>query len=419
MANEFLKLMELENEYVLFDGDYLKLYKVPKSKLSELKDFMAKPRERYFAATGPLDRLGRLTLCVTSVCNLACRYCYEGEQNCPEHKTPFISPETVRKTVDFVISQYPKGIRCVQFFGGEPLLNVKAIRYTIDYINETFDRLSLEKPAYTIVTNGTLINDEVHELFNRYFGRITISLDGRKEINDANRVFAGKAGSVYETVSQNLKKYADRKYLVDVQMTITESQLQEEHPGIDDYLHIQELGVESIHITPLINTKDYRVCERAQYSSRIIEYFRKCYEHEIRNINKTNYYKLLSLVQILKDKSPTDHYCGAGFQDVSIDTSGDIYPCFMFNGNPAFVMGNVDGGAEDFLTKREIYLNNTISRNEKCAGCWAHGICSSGHSGCIGSYYLENGSISQPIGYNCQLTKSTFENVLCKIAQFS
>ena len=419
MANEFLKLMELDDEYVLFDGDHLKLYKIPKSKLSEVQDFMNKPHERYFADVGSLERLGRLTLCVTSVCNLACKYCYEGEQNCPEHKTPFISFETIQKTIDFVFSQYVKGINCVQFFGGEPLLNVKAIRHTIEYITETCQRLSLEPPAYTIVTNGTLITDEVHDLFNQYFGRITISLDGRKEINDSNRIFATHKGSVYETVSNNLRKYADRKYLVDVQMTVTESQLQEEHPDITDYLHIKDLGVESVHITPLINTKDYQVSERNQYTSRIIEYFRKCYEYEIREINKTNYYKLLSLVQILKDKTPSDHYCGAGFLDISIDSSGDIYPCFMFNDNPAFVMGNVNGDTKNFLVNRQIYIDNTISRNEKCKNCWAHGICSSGHSGCIGSYYLENGTINQPIEYNCQLTKSTFENVLCKIAQFS
>ena len=421
MANEFLKLMESDREYILFDGDTLKLYKIPKEKVSEVRDFMEKPRERHFAPIEIPDRLNRLTLCVTSVCNLACKYCYEGEQNCPEHKTPFISFETIQKTIDFVLSQYKEGINCVQFFGGEPLLNVKAIRYTIGYITEACQRLSIEPPAYTIVTNGTLMNDEIHELFNEHFGRVTFSLDGRKEINDANRVFAGgKKGSVYDTVAASLKKYEkDRKYYVDVQMTVTESQLAQEDPEITDFLHIKDLGVGNVQISPLINTKDYQVAERDQYTSRIIRYFQKCYDHEIRNINKSNYYKLLSLVQVLKEHTPSDHYCGAGFRDISVDTAGNIFPCFMFNENPAFIMGNVEGAPEEFLKNREIYLNNTISRNEKCAKCWAHGMCSSGHAGCIGSYYLENGTINQPIDYNCQLTKSTFEDALCKIAKFA
>lgn len=420
MANEFLKLMELDDEYVLFDGDHLKLYKIPKNKLFEVQEFMEKPHERYFAGVGSLDRLGRLTLCVSSACNLACKYCYEGDQNCCESENRFISFETIEKTIDFVFSNYRAGVSCVQFFGGEPLLNIKAIRHTIDYITETCRKMSVEHPNYTIVTNGTLIDQEVHDLFNRHFGRITISLDGRKEINDSNRVFANRTGSVYETVSNNLKKYTiDRKYLVDIQMTVTESQLCDEHLDITDYLHIKELGVASVHITPLINTKNYQVSEREKYTTRIIEYFRKCYEHEIKEIDKTNYYKLLSLVQILKNKMPSDHYCGAGFLDISVDTLGDIYPCFMFNDNPAFVMGNVASENRDFLVHREVYINNTISRNARCANCWAHGICSSGHSGCIGAYYLENGRIDQPIEHNCMITRSTFENVLCKIAQFA
>lgn len=420
VVNDYMKLMELNDDFLLFDGDLLKMYKIPKDKLHEVHDYLENPRERHFAEVGSLDRLGRLTLCVSSVCNLACKYCYESQQNFCEHKQAFISVETIQKAINFVFSQYCEGIGCVQFFGGEPLLNIKAIRYTIEYISEICLKRSIKPPAYTIVTNGTLINEETHNLFNQYFGRITISLDGRKEINDANRVFAKHAGSVYENVSANLTKFAkDRKYLIDVQMTITECHLQNVNSDIIDYLHIKKLGVTSVHITPLINTKDYQVAEREKYTSRIIEYFRKCYEHEMQYIDKTNYYKLLSLVRILKEKTPSDHYCGAGFKDISIDVLGDIYPCFMFNDNPAFVMGNVLSDGKDFVANRDTYISNTISRNQKCANCWAHGICSSGHSGCIGAYYLENGRIDRPIEHNCALTKSVFENALCKIAQLT
>lgn len=138
------------------------------------------------------------------------------------------------------------------------------------------------------------------------------------------------------------------------------------------------------------------------------------------DINETNYYKLLSLVHILKMKKPSDHFCGAGFLDLSIDFCGNIYPCFMFNDNPEFVMGNVyNENSKAFLYKREVYINNRISKNDDCANCWAHGICSSGHSGCIGAFYLENGTINTPVVHNCTITKSVFETVLCKIAEYA
>lgn len=81
------------------------------------------------------------------------------------------------------------------------------------------------------------------------------------------------------------------------------------------------------------------------------------------DINETNYYKLLSPVHILKMKKPSDHFCGAGFLDLSIDFCGNIYPCFMFNDNPEFVMGNVyNENSKAFLYKRDVYINNRISK---------------------------------------------------------
>lgn len=420
MTNEFLKVIELNNEeYAMFDGDCLRLYKIPREKLSEFQDYISTSKPRYFAEVGSLNRLSRLTLCISGICNLACKYCYEGDQN-SRNTNKFMSRDTVRKAIDFVYEEYKEGINCVQFFGGEPLLAIDTMVYVIEYISNICNKLSINPPSYTIVTNGTLIDDKVHELFNRYFSRITISLDGRKEVNDSNRIFANHLGSVYERVHKNLEKYRDeRLYSVDIQMTITEEQLSGEINDISDYLHIKGLGVDSIHITPLINTKNYRIEEQKLYTARIMRYFQKCYEVELQNINETNYYKLLSLVHILKSKTPSDYYCGAGFLDISIDVGGNIFPCFMFNGNSAFVMGSVYGDVKTFSDKRDMYINNRISKNEECANCWAHGICSSGHSGCIGAFYLENGRIDTPISRNCMLTQSVFETVLCKIAEFS
>lgn len=420
MTNEFLKIMELnDKEYVMFDGDNLKLYKIPKERFTEIQDYISTSKQRYFAEIESLDCLSRLTLCISSICNLSCKYCYEGEQN-SKKRIKIMSKNTVRQAIDFVYGIYKEGITCVQFFGGEPLLAVDTMEYAIKYILEVCQKLSLKPPSYTIVTNGTLIDDRVHELFNRYFNRVTISLDGRKEVNDRNRVFASHSGSVYEKVYKNIEKYkSNRLYAIDVQMTITEEQLSGEITDIADYFHIKGLGVESIHITPLINTKNYKVEKQKLYTERILQYFQKCYEVELRDINETNFYKLLSLVHALKSKMPSDHYCGAGFLDVSIDVDGNIFPCFMFNDNIDFIMGSVYGDVKAFLDMRNIYLNNKISKNKKCADCWVHGICNFGHSGCIGAFYLENGEINAPISRNCRLTKSVFETALCKIAEFS
>ena len=100
MVNEFLKLIDLNDEYALFDGDCLKLYKIPKSKISEIEEFMSISRDRYFADLSSVNRLARLTMCVSDVCNLACKYCYEGKKNCIGSNS-FMSDKTIEKAIDF------------------------------------------------------------------------------------------------------------------------------------------------------------------------------------------------------------------------------------------------------------------------------------------------------------------------------
>src|SRR5207302_1393371 len=69
--------------------------------------------------------LQTLVLNVTNQCNLSCKYCYEfGEDRVatPEGKPKFMSEETARAAVDYLLDQSP-GRRAVHltFFGGETL----------------------------------------------------------------------------------------------------------------------------------------------------------------------------------------------------------------------------------------------------------------------------------------------------------
>lgn len=412
---------EINSEDYLFflNGLTLDLYKVPKGKRSIfIKEYEKREKELYEQID--LKRLGRLTLCISGCCNLACKYCYEGEQ-AGVSENFMMNEDTMKKTIDFIFNFYPEGVECVQFFGGEPLLNANLIRPTIEYIEEICKKRKLKKPYFTIVTNGTLISESIHKLFNEKFNRITISLDGRKEINDANRRFRSNINkSVYDTVVKNIiYTNIDRKYCIDIQMTVTEEHLRNPEKNVPDYLSLKKLGVDSIHLTPLIYTGQYSAEEREKYTDKLIHYFEQCYEIELRTLKYSKYYKLLGQINTLRYKMVSDHYCGAGFNDLSVDISGNIFPCFMFNGNNKFIMGNVIGNTSEFVDKRREYLNNTVNANEKCNKCWAKKICYSGHSGCIGAFYLENGAINFPVKENCRITKACYDLVLRKIAEKS
>jgi uncharacterized protein len=79
--------------------------------------------------------IDRITLHVTNVCNLKCKYCYAdgGNYKLPES---MMTLETASKFIDFCTTHFDN-IKTIAFFVFFPLLNVKVI----EYICKTFEKL--------------------------------------------------------------------------------------------------------------------------------------------------------------------------------------------------------------------------------------------------------------------------------------
>ena len=62
-----------------------------------------------------------------------------------------------------------------------------------------------KKLTFNITTNGTMLNDEMIYFFQDHDVSLMISLDGPKEINDKNRVFANGKGT-FDTVAKQISR---------------------------------------------------------------------------------------------------------------------------------------------------------------------------------------------------------------------
>jgi len=115
-----------------------------------------------------LDRFGRpitsLRISVTSDCNLSCFYCHR--EGCPavDHK---LGPAEINEIVE-VAREF--GVRKVKFTGGEPLLRDDIADIVASVADQELDDVSL-------VTNGTLLADVVHELAEVGLNRVNVSLN--------------------------------------------------------------------------------------------------------------------------------------------------------------------------------------------------------------------------------------------------
>jgi uncharacterized protein len=126
----------------------------------------------------------------TQKCNMACKYCFE-----PNKQKNKMTKEQLLDFVDDLPSTD------IVMFGGEPLIDMDLLTALYDAIEaKPMNELQKEKllksftVTYPLVTNGTLIKNHI-ETLKKYKITLQISVDGPKEINDLQRVYADGRGS--------------------------------------------------------------------------------------------------------------------------------------------------------------------------------------------------------------------------------
>jgi len=106
--------------------------------------------------------------------------------------------DTAKRACDLFIKNYDYnlGKGSVTFYGGEPLLNKKVLRFIVGYLNEAIRKGDLPSLNFYVITNGSLITRKDAAYFKKNNIQISISLDGPKEINDKMRI--NLSGSAFE-----------------------------------------------------------------------------------------------------------------------------------------------------------------------------------------------------------------------------
>lgn len=137
-----------------------------------------------------------LTIAPTTRCNFRCPYCYE-ENAIKSTATKEVDDSIIK----FIKANVAKHIR-ITWYGGEPLLNFKSMKYIMENLSKKTVR---KKVYYDIITNGYLLNKiKVEFLKNYAVEYIQITIDGPKETNDKTRILGNGKGS-FDMILKNLK----------------------------------------------------------------------------------------------------------------------------------------------------------------------------------------------------------------------
>jgi uncharacterized protein len=316
-----------------------------------------------------------LTLLVTEDCNLRCRYCFE------ENKRPTKMTFEVAKTI---IDKYlmreegPEGVS-IDFCGGEPLLEFELIKKVFEYTISSGPWK--KKFRFSLGTNGTIMTEAMKKWFIKYpCFKMSISLDGTKEVHDYNR-----SGS-YDALIKNIDFF--KQYDQTVKMTISSFTI----PLLaDSIIHIHDLGMK-----PEANVVFEDVWGSPEVKSKLLDVYAKELDKLVNFYQRNpelNVPRLLShRIDVLGsgyEYGLEEKYCGAGKYMCAVMPDGKEYPCHRFSplGSKTPIQ-NIDPGQK-------------IIGPTKCIECGIRRLC---HS-CLGVNLETYGSVNIRTVSHCEFLK--------------
>lgn len=347
-------------------------------------------------------------------CNLRCKYCFADTGEYHMHSRCLLSAETGKKALDWLVAHSGKRKNLeVDFFGGEPLMNWDVVKRLVKYAR------SVEKERgknfrFTLTTNGMLIDDEVIEFCNREMSNVVLSLDGRKEINDATRVDYAGNGS-YDRIVPKFRKLVEARGGKNYYMRGTFTHANPDFTN--DVFHMADLGFTELSMEPVVCAPD----DPAALTSDDLEIVKEQYEILAKDMLRrekegrpiTFYHYMLDLTGgpcIYKRISG----CGSGTEYMAVTPWGDLYPCHQFVGEEKFKLGDIWKGVTNEAVRSEFRSCNAYARRE-CENCWAKLYCS---GGCAANAYHATGSIRGVYAAGCELFKKRIEcAIMMKVAQ--
>ena len=346
--------------------------------------------------------LKALCLHISHDCNLRCRYCFAGTGPFGGDREQ-MSYGVGKAALDLLFRE--SGARRnleVDFFGGEPLLNLDVVKALVAYGEENGPKLGKEI-HFTLTTNGVNLDESARHFLNEHNIAVVLSLDGRPEINDRMR---GKG--TYQQITPNFLSLVRGRDFKNYYLrgTFTSDNLD----FCADVKHLYELGFREISLEPVVSPDgDYRLTEdhlaavENEYE-RLARYYLDC--------RKAGDGFIFFHFEVDLEHGPCLPKrltgCGAGFDYFAVTPTGELFPCHQFVGRDEYRMGDVRQGiVKNDL--REKFGAATLYQKEGCSDCWSRFYCS---GGCHANGELLNGSLYKPDMLGCRLQRKRLECAL-------
>ena len=335
---------------------------------------------------------------VTTSCNMNCVYC---------------------RAVELAL-QSPTKYLSFEFQGGEPLLNFKIIRHIVEYAEARKGEHCVE---YNVVTNLTLLTDEMLSLFSTWHFGISTSLDGPPALHDRNRPFPDGSGTFHKLTTA-IQKVREAGISVGAIETTTRASLQHPVELVETY---QKMGFDSIFIRPLTPLgKALRRWDSIGYTpEEFVRFYQKVLDKLI-EVNKSGRFMKEShaaiflsriegrSVNYMELRSP----CGAATGQMAYYPDGLVFTCdearMLYEmGTDSFMLGNVfQNTYQDLIlsgVSKTVCASSILETLPTCCDCVYQPYCGT----CpVVNYAMTNDIVEKsPRGYRCRIYSGILDHL--------
>lgn len=331
-------------------------------------------------------------------CNFNCKYCLQHE-----FRNNKIYLTYNKQIIEFIKRQAEQNNHIdINFFGGEPLLYfdiIKDVVHQLKYVDNI---------SFSLLTNGSLLNDTTISFINEHNINVGISWDGRN-------TKLSRGIDIFETNKENIFKLS-RPFFVSSVLNAYNSPLQ----LLNDLDSLNE-EYKNIYNTNVPFNIDNLYCLENTNSDVFLLDFKK-YEQDLEFlINKFMYHNdmltytefnyINGIIESIKqyDENCVMIYspCMNGIHVLNIDLEGNLYLC---HDNSDKVLGNIYSNIDDYMNKYKSYNILPQYCETECKECSVRFCCS---KGCM---LLSKDELKN---FYCVQKKSILEPIIKTLLDFS
>jgi len=273
----------------------------------------------------------------------------------------FLNKKLLPDIIDFCSNN---NVKVINLYGGEPLFNRPLFKYVVNEIHK-----ELPDMKFATTTNGTLLDEEIIELFENLDFEISLSLDGNKNTHDYYRGGFDLIKKRFPRLIK-LKNITINKQLVNIENL---------YRDVND---IWSFGFKHV-IVNIIENKGW-------YSYADVKVFEKEYEKLILDmIDKKNVYLEDAIYIFFEQFKPKkEESCGIMEDALCMYVDGKLYPCLRAPElGDDFSIGHIRSGID---SEKEVKIRSYI-RNSTLKF-----LNDNNRLLCPVSIYLENKKFTRP-----------------------